>query len=112
MFFYTLFSFLSAFSSFYFFRVRTIVFPLLDKIYEMSRPVARGGATGASAPSHEPWKSAPCEKSIKINKEIKKEMVFLYFVYLHLMGPPFEDSSGIFLTKLCDSRLILTIHSN
>ena len=39
-------------------------------------------------------------------------MAFLYFVYLHLMDPPFEDLCGIFLTKLCDSRLILTIHSN
>ena len=40
-------------------------------------------------------------------------MAFLYFIYLDLMGPPFEDSCGIFLTKLCDdSRLILTIHSN
>ena len=38
--------------------------------------------------------------------------MFLYFVSLHLMGPPFEDSRGIVLTKLCDSRLILTIHSN
>ena len=39
-------------------------------------------------------------------------MVFLYSVYLHSIGPPFEDSCGIFLIKLSDSWLILTIHSN